>query len=179
MPGSVEHRSNDYGLLLFENFVDHSVREAVGVTPANIPVWVTPGVQHGIFRKGIPDANHFLNKLVSQSWLPRLVPGRCVCHVSFHFRTELDAPFHRESRERTFAFIASRDTDDFGFRRWPASRSSTKDRSSIERSGSSNSSARLISTCRSAMVSLGNSASTSEKLIRKRISFRAGSQVDS
>jgi hypothetical protein len=56
-------RRNDHGMIRFNHFVHHAVRESLRVTPSDIPRLVPTTIEQWIFCQSIPNANNFLNKI--------------------------------------------------------------------------------------------------------------------
>src|SRR5665213_1002924 len=151
----------------FRNFVDDAVRKSFGVTPADVFARMTPRIEQRIFCQRIPDLNDLLYKFCAQTGLLRLIPARGFSHVGFDFRPEFHSPVHFLNCERRLDFISSNGTAEAGFLRCAARRFSTNAPSAGDNPGSSKSSARRTSNCRSFKVRVGNSCKTFAKLMAK------------
>jgi len=114
--GGMENRRHDHRLPGFQYFVDHAVREAVGIAPAHVLSRMTTGIEKGIFGQCIPYLDNFLDEFRPESGLPAFIPSGGFRHILLHFRAELDPPVHFAKRERRRAFISSSGTAESGFR---------------------------------------------------------------
>ena len=115
VPGGMQDCSDDHRLRWFDYFIHDAVREAVGVTPANVLPGMTAAIEQRIFCERVPNADNFFDKLRTKSRLPGLISGSGFRHILLHFRAELDPPLHRTKRERRRAFISSSGTAVAGF----------------------------------------------------------------
>jgi len=125
------------------------------------------GIEQGIFRQRVPDLNDFFDEFRPESGLLRFIPTRGFRHVRFDFRPEFHPPVHFLNCDRRRDFIVASGTAEAGFFLCAARRFSTNASSAGDNPGSSKSSARRISNCRSLKVSEGSSCKTSAKLMAK------------
>lgn len=83
MPRSVQHRCDYHSMVLFNYFVDHSVRKALRVTPANILLRMASAINQRIHGESIQHCQEFFNKPVTKTFMPAVIPGCDLDNVIF------------------------------------------------------------------------------------------------
>ncbi len=162
---SVQDGCHNHRLPGFICFINDAIRKAVWITPTDVFVRMTGGIEQGIFRECVPNPDDFFHELHAQSGLPGFIPSRRFGDILFNFGSNDHPPAHFGKRERKRALTWSNGMAESGFLRWATSRSSTSFSSVGESGGSSNSSARRTSNCRWPTVNACNSSRTSVKLM--------------
>jgi hypothetical protein len=161
----MQHGRHNDGIVCFDYFVDHSIGESVGVTPADVLPRMSATLQHWVRRQFIKHPDDLLAELGAQAGLLRVISLGRLTYVGLDFWTKQHPPFHGLYWRRSRCFISSRDIDESGLARWSARRDSTRASSMAGSPLSSSSTARRISNWRCSNVSDGNSSSTSAKLM--------------
>ena len=79
--------SHDYNLFLLRDLVNHPVREALWVSPANVLMWMTPAVKQRIHAELIEHRQEFFDKSVTKTFAAAVIPRGNLDNVILYFRS--------------------------------------------------------------------------------------------
>jgi len=82
----VEHGSDDNKPVLLDDLVNHAIRKAFRVSPANVLPWMATAMQHRIYREFIEHIEDFFDKSIPETLAVAAIPRCDFDNVSFYFR---------------------------------------------------------------------------------------------